>query len=194
MSDKDTFKIISVTGAQSKVGKTTLCTILLRNLNRFGAIKFTKSSLYTSVTDDPETIMQKEKDTAKMSESGAEKVVWIQSDGDELEDALNIALGTMTELDGVVVEGNSPVDFLEPHLLIFIVGEDGQIKPSALKISKRADIIIINSENRIDNPSFLSPMMKQKTEILRLDLKNRTGEIDKFLNLVNKKIKGNRVN
>ncbi len=193
MSTEDTFKIISVTGAQSKVGKTTLCTILLNQLNRFGAIKFTKSSLYTSITDDPETILQKDKDTAKMHESGAEKVIWIQSDGDELEDALNIAISRMTGLDGVVIEGNSPVDFLEPHLLIFIVGEDGQIKPSALKISKRADIIIINSESKVDNPSFLSPLLKKTTAIFYLNLKNKTGEIDEFLKIVKKKIKENRV-
>ncbi len=189
MPIEDKFKIISVTGAHSKVGKTTLCTILLKNLAGFGAIKFTKTSLYTSITDDPEIIMQQDKDTAKMSESGAEKVVWVQSDGDDLEDALNLAIGGMGDLDGVVVEGNSPVDFLEPHLLIFIIGKEGQIKPQALKISKKADIIILNSENEVKDRSFLSHLVKKDAELFRIDLKNITGEIDGFLTVVKEKIK-----
>ena len=52
MLTEDSLKIISVTGAHSGVGKTTLCSILFENLNGFGGIKFTKTSLYTSVIDD----------------------------------------------------------------------------------------------------------------------------------------------
>jgi molybdopterin-guanine dinucleotide biosynthesis protein len=76
---KENFKIISVTGAHSGVGKTTLCAILLNRLAGFGAIKFTKTDMFTSISEDPETILKHGKDTAIMSEAGAEKVIWIQS-------------------------------------------------------------------------------------------------------------------
>lgn len=181
MPIEDPFKIISVTGAHSKVGKTTLCSILLENLKGFGAIKFTKTPFYTSVVDDPETIMKKDKDTAVMSGSGAEKVIWIKSPGRGLNDALSIAISKMNGLRGIVVEGNSPVDFLRPHLLIFIIGKDGHIKPSALRVSKRADVVIINSDKHIADPSFLGPFVKKNVKVFCMDLINRTGEIDKFL-------------
>lgn len=181
MSVKYPFKIISVTGAHSKVGKTTLCSILLENLKEFGAIKFTKTPFYSSVIDDPDTIMKKDKDTAVMSESGAEKVVWIKSPGRGLDDALSIAISKMNGLRGVVVEGNSPVDFLKPQLLIFIIGKDGYIKPSARRVIKRADVVIINSDEHIADSSFLGPFVKENVKVFCMDLINRTGEIDKFI-------------
>ncbi len=170
------------------MGKTTLCSILLKNLKSFGAIKFTKTSLYTSVVDDLETIMQKDKDTAIMSQCSAEKVVWIQSPDSGLEDALNLALDKMSSLKGVVVEGNSTVDFLNPHLVIFIIGEDGQIKPSALKVSKKADIVVINSDKQVKKPIFLNPLLQKNTETFWINLIKKKGEIDKFLDYVKKYI------
>ncbi len=189
MFDKGSFRIISVTGAHSKVGKTTLCSILLKSLKGFGAVKFTKSPVYTSLTDDPSVIMQKNKDTAIMYESGAGRVVWIRSPGGrELQDALNIAISSMDGLTGVIVEGNSPVDFLNPHLLIFIIGEDGQIKPSALKLLEMADILIINSYKKLKNPPFSASLLKRYAKVFCMDLINKKGEIDKFLTHVKKYI------
>ena len=66
------FRIISVTRARSKAGKTTLCSILLKNLKGFGAIKFTKTSLYAKIVEGPEIITQKDTDTGIMSEAGSE--------------------------------------------------------------------------------------------------------------------------
>ncbi|MEN8263392.1 MAG: hypothetical protein ABFR82_08015 [Nitrospirota bacterium] len=181
MSENGPFIIISVTGAHSSIGKTTLCSILLNNLKGFGAVKFTKTPLYTSVIEDHNTIMQKDKDTAIMAESGAEKVVWIQAPYDGLEDALDLAMFKMDGMKGVVVEGNSPVEFLDPQLVIFLIGENGQIKQSASNVSKRADIIVVNTRNHLKNLTFLGPFMERKANIFQIDLLNRKGEIDKFL-------------
>jgi len=177
------FRIISVTGAHSKVGKTTLCSILLENLKGFGAIKFTKTLLYTSVTDDPDVIMQKDKDTAIMSRSGAEKVVWVRSSGGDLEDDLHLAMSRMDGLNGVVVEGNSPANCLNPDLIIFIVGEDGQIKPSARETSEKADIIVLNSPGNMKGPS-----LQKNALTFRIDLIKKQGEIDKFIAYIKKYI------
>ncbi len=179
------FRIISVTGAHSKVGKTTLCSILLKNLKGFGAIKFTKTSLYAKVVDDPAIITQKDTDTGIMSEAGAEKVIWIQSPFNKLEDPLNIAMGMMAGLKGVIVEGNSPVDYMEPDLIVFIVGEDGQIKPSAMESSKKADIIIISSSKDIKNSTLPDSVLQEKREVFRIDLAKKEGEIDKLVAHVN---------
>ena len=181
-------KIISVTGAHSRVGKTTLCSILLNEFKGFGAIKFTKTPLYASLTDDINILNQKGKDTAIFLESGAERVVWIQSPYYELENILKTALGKMADLEGVVIEGNSPVDFLNPHLIVFIIGVDGEIKPSALEVSKKADIIIINSEKHVKELSFLSTVGRKGAKVFYINLLNRKGELDKFLCFVKEKI------
>ena len=91
-------KIISVTGAHSMVGKTTLCSILINEFRGFGAIKFTKTPLYASLTDDIKILNQKGKDTGIFLESGAERVIWIQSPYYELENILKTALGKMADL------------------------------------------------------------------------------------------------
>ncbi len=180
------FTIISVTGAHSNVGKTTLCSILLNHLKGFGAIKYTRTPLFASVTDEPDIILQKNKDTAIMSQSGAEKVVWVKSSGPDLENALNIAMSKMGGLEGVVVEGNSPAHYLNPDLIVFIIGEDGDIKPAAVEISKKADIIIINTEENKTTPSSLASGAQR----FRIDLIKKQGEIDKFLAYAKKYIKG----
>ena len=181
-------KIISVTGAHSMVGKTTLCSILLNEFRGFGAIKFTKTPLYASLTDDIKILNQKGKDTGIFLESGAERVIWIQSPYYELENILKTALGRMADLKGVVIEGNSPVDFLNPHLIVFIIGVDGEIKPSALEVSKKADIIIINSEKHVKKLSFLSAVGRKGAKVFYINLLNRKGELDKFLCFVKEKI------
>lgn len=183
MSGKNNFKIISVTGAHSQVGKTTLASILLKNFNNFGAIKFTKTSLVTSVTDDPGIIREKNKDTAILSEAGAEKVYWIQSPARGLKEALDKILSEMTGLNGVIVEGNSPSDFINPHLRIFIIGENGEVKPSAGNLSKKADIIVVNSK-KSGPPSIKSDSNKAKLFVI--DLLSGTGDMEDFIACVKK--------
>ncbi len=214
MSTEGHFKIISVTGAHSGVGKTTLCSILLKNLKGFGAIKFTKTSEHrkqrtehplpypppsrgrawvggtpNSLLIDNVTILnEKGKDTAIFLESGAERVLWIQSPYHELENLLHSAMDRMADLKGIIIEGNSPVDFLNPHLIIFIIDIDGEIKPSAAKVSKKADIIIINSEKCTKDLPFLSTISRKGTKVFWIDLLNRKGELNEFLGFVKEKI------
>lgn len=178
--------IICVGGAHSRIGKTTLCSILLKELKGFGAIKFTKTRLYTSIIDDLRILNEPGKDTAILLGSGAQMVLWIQSPPEALGVALQTALSRMSHLEGIIVEGNSPVDFLNPHLLIFIVDAGGEIKPSAMSVSKRADIIVINSKERVSKDSLT---LWSRAEIFWIDLQNKRGKIDEFLSYVKKRIK-----
>ncbi|MBI4699022.1 MAG: hypothetical protein HY758_09010 [Nitrospirae bacterium] len=181
-------KIISVTGAHSNVGKTSLCSILLKMLSGYGAVKFTKTALLTSLTYDKKILREEGKDTALFLQSGAEKVLWIQSPYNELEDVLMLAIGRMRGLKGVIIEGNSPVDFLNPHLIIFIIGNDGKIKASAEKVSKKADIVIINTNKQTLGPSFPAVIGRKGARVFRIDLEHRKGELNEFLRFVKEKI------
>ena len=182
MLEEASLKIISVTGAHSGAGKTSLCSILFENLKGFGGIKFTKTSLYTSIVMDERILKEDGKDTAVFIKSGAERVVWLQSPGgDELENALSIALSKMSGLKGVIIEGNSPLFHLNPYLVIFIISGSGEIKTSGIEACKRADIVIINSEIQAKDLSFSAFELKEQAKIFRIDLTDRKGEIDKFL-------------
>jgi len=188
MNDNNLPFIISVTGACSNVGKTTLCSILLGELKGFGAVKFTKTDMYTSIIDDLGILSQKGKDTAVMIEAGAEKVIWIKSPRHGITDALDIAFSKLYGLKGFIVEGNSPVDFLNPSLVIFIINPDGEIKPSAVEVCKRAEIVIINSDKEIQEPGFSTAIFPESAVFFRINLKNKKGEIGKFLSHVKRKI------
>ena len=189
MSVEKSPKIISVTGAYSGVGKTTVCSILLKELKGFGAIKVTKTPLYTSLVEGIKMLEKKGKDTAIFLESGAERVLWIQSPYNELESVLNAALSRIADIKGVIIEGNSPVDFLNPHLVVFIIGEKGKIKPSAFKICKKADAIIINSEKQTTHRAFLEKC-PGAVKVFRIDLLKKKGEINEFLFFVKERISG----
>jgi molybdopterin-guanine dinucleotide biosynthesis protein len=188
MHDQNGLKIISVTGAHSDVGKTAMCAMVLKELKGFGAVKFTKTPLYASIVDNRETLMQSGKDTAIMYEAGAEKVIWIKSPRDGLKEVLPSALERMSGLKGLVIEGNSPVDFLNTHLVIFIVGEDGKIKPSSFDVAEIADIIVINIGKRATRPSDTIDLPEGKAERFRIDLYNNEGEINEFISYVKDRI------
>ena len=94
--------IIGIGGAHSAVGKTTLSAAIIRHLTRnpsylfskkprFGAVKYTRTELYSSLIEDESVIKQKDKDTARLSDAGAQRVLWIKSPSEELEDPLSLA-------------------------------------------------------------------------------------------------------
>ncbi len=180
--------ILSVTGAHSGVGKTTLCSILLKEFKGFGAIKFTRTELYTSVVENASILDQEGKDTSIMMNAGAEKVVWVKSPVENLKEALGVALQKLSGTKRIIIEGNSPVDFLNPHLVIFIMGQDREIKPTALNVSRKADIVVINSmdpDRKMPSSAFVSG---KDTKFFRINLKDRKGELSEFLNHVRKKL------
>jgi molybdopterin-guanine dinucleotide biosynthesis protein len=202
MRAKERLNVISVAGAHSGVGKTTLCAMLLKELKGFGAIKFTrtdqnreqkirskdgKASEAVLITDTA-VINEKGKDTAIMYASGAEKVLWLKGPKEDLEEVLLSALERMKGLKGVIVEGNSPVDFLNTHLVIFIVGEDGLIKPSSFDVAGIADIIVVNTGIRATRPSGSLDMPEGKARLFRINLLNREGEINEFISCIKDRI------
>lgn len=158
--------LIGVGGAHSGAGKTTFAVALLTHLSgknvspsgcrppasgalkKWGAIKYTKTDLYTSLIDNRAVLDRKDKDTGKLISAGAEEVLWIQGPRDEIEETVSIAIDRLSHLDGIVIEGNSAIEFSNPDIVIFIVGLSGSIeKPSANRLIKRADIIVFTKDS-----------------------------------------------
>jgi len=157
MSTRKPF-IIGIGGAHSSVGKTSLAVSIIRYLKshqsappfggkpRLGAIKYTRTSLYSSLIDDASLIDRQSKDTARLSGAGADRVLWIKSPRTDLQEMVPIALSRLADLDIIVIEGNSAIEFAQPDIVIFIIGEtEKSIKPSAKTLSIQADILIVSN-------------------------------------------------
>lgn len=153
--------IIGVGGSYSGVGKTTLSECILRSFKqrkeldntisspvcslinkRWGAIKYTKTAFFTSIVYDTSILEQQSKDTKRLLDAGAEDVLLVQSPPEQLEEVLPLAIEKLSDLDCIIVEGNSAIEFLKPDIVIFIKGLNKTIKPSAERILSLSDIVI----------------------------------------------------
>lgn len=143
--------IISITGAHSGCGKTSVAEALIRGIPiRWGAIKYTETELYASLTDDDERIDTEGKDTDRMKKAGAQHVQWIRSPREELKDILGIAVDRLSGVQGIIVEGNSPAEIVSPDIIIFVYGDDpDHVKPSARPLIDRANVILYNAKPSI---------------------------------------------
>ncbi|MBF0519679.1 MAG: hypothetical protein HQK92_08145 [Nitrospirae bacterium] len=137
--------IVCIGGAYSGSGKTSLATELLKNVKgKWAAIKYTKTSFYTSVTDAADTANQEGKDSTLLLQAGAVAVKWVQSPYSALDEALRFAMYDFPRVLGIIIEGNSPLDFVRPDLTVFVLGTDvGRFKESAEKFFEKSDIAVV---------------------------------------------------
>jgi hypothetical protein len=181
-SDKGTANkrplIIGIGGSHSGAGKTMAAEALLKYLTKgfndstlrhldtshagWGAIKYTKTAIYCSIIDAPDILSQKDKDTDRLINAGAEKVLWVQSPPEELKDVLPVAVDRLSNLRGIIVEGNSAIEFLKPDIVIFVSGRHGgSLKKSAERVLETADIILFE-----DEPSMKLPAKAKRFKVV----------------------------
>ena len=170
--------IIGIGGAHSKVGKTTIACKILRRLQDWGAIKYTKTSFYSSITDNPDILRQEHKDTSRLLNAGAQNVLWVQSPSEGLQEVLLVAIDMLSYVKGIVLEGNSAIEVLMPELVIFVAG-DREIKRGAEKILRMADAVIFDKDLPEDTP----------TAAARLHINNEQEYINFIMERLNLKIK-----
>lgn len=168
--------IIGIGGAHSTIGKTTLAAAIISHLMqhptypfittpRLGAIKYTRTELYAALIEDETLIKQKNKDTARLSAAGAEKVLWIKSPHEKLEEHLALALSKLAHLDVIVIEGNSAIEFAMPDIVIFICGQSqDSVKASAKTLIGQADIVIAREKA----PSVFSTATSSTVKLFNL--------------------------
>jgi molybdopterin-guanine dinucleotide biosynthesis protein len=160
--------IIGVGGAYSGVGKTTVVCEILRRFENWGAIKYTKTPFYSSVTDDMAVLAEEGKDTKRFLDAGAVKVVWVQSPYSELPVTLPLAAGMFSQVRGILVEGNSAIEVITPDILIFISGSlQEKWKANAENILAKADIVLYDKEPSRKFPSARTFSLEQTTEYLQ---------------------------
>ncbi|MDH4231645.1 MAG: hypothetical protein OEW04_06390 [Nitrospirota bacterium] len=117
---------------------------------KWGAVKYTKTELYASVIDDRAALSEKDKDTGRFIEAGADDVVWVKSPPQDLNEVLPMAMDRLSRLDGVIVEGNSVIEFLNPDIVIFILGNKKTLwKAGIERLVEISDIIVYENESEL---------------------------------------------
>lgn len=168
-------KIICITAATSKLGKTTLIQKLIPFLENWVICKVTTciphaddkcprghedscgicNSLdlpYVLIEDDT-IIAVPGTDTGKYTAAGAAKVVWIQSRPESLAEALQEVMSKLVAVPGIIFEGNHVLKHLMPDFSIMMTVVNGQYKQSALDVRDSIDLFIEdwNFEKAVDS-------------------------------------------
>lgn len=166
--------IIGIGGAHSKVGKTTIACQILKRLNGWGAIKYTKTSFSTSIIDSPEILKQENKDTSRLINAGAQDVLWVQSPPEDLKEVLQIAIDRLSHLKGIILEGNSAVEVVKPDIVIF-VSDNEDLKRGSENILRMADAVVFDRDLPKETP----------TTVTRLHISNE----EEYINFIMKRLK-----
>ena len=148
-------KILAEKNNFSAIGQKDISSSIqskLKPVRRWGAIKYSKTEFYSSITVESEILGELGKDTHRLMEAGAEEVVWVQSPTEVLDEVMPIALERLYHLDGILIEGNSAIEFVKPDVIVLVSGGGSmEIKPSAWKILENADIIIMSYDSPLIN-------------------------------------------
>lgn len=155
--------IIAVSGLSSNTGKTTLMCELLQRLPGWEAIKLTRGH-YRSCGKDPSgccvsDLLRDEplirsgraanyeagKDTGRFWDAGATEVHWVIVNEDQVRDGIAEALSRVKST-GVIVEGNSFLDYVEADLAIMCArAAGGTVKPSARRGLPKTNALYLSS-------------------------------------------------
>ena len=155
--------IVAVSGLSSNTGKSTLVCELLSRLPGWEAIKLTRGH-YRSCGKDPqgccvsdllrdeplirsgrEANYEAGKDTGRFWDAGAANVHWVIVGEDQVEDGIRQALSRVTAA-GVVVEGNSFLDYIEADLAITCArAGENKMKASARRTLGKADVLYLST-------------------------------------------------
>jgi molybdopterin-guanine dinucleotide biosynthesis protein len=157
--------IVAVSGFSSNVGKTTLVCELLKNLPGWEAIKLTRGH-YRSCGRDPQACCvsdlledkpvvrsgrdanyESAKDTGKFWDAGAANVHWVIVKDDQVQAGIAEALGRVKS-EGVIIEGNSFLQYLDAHFTIMCTrSEGGKIKSSARDALAKSNLLYLSTVN-----------------------------------------------
>jgi molybdopterin-guanine dinucleotide biosynthesis protein len=162
--------VVAVSGFSSNVGKTTLVCELLRQLPGWEAIKLTRGHYRSCgrepavccvsdlirerpvVLSDRDANYEAGKDTARFWDAGASNVHWVIVKEDQVEEGIRVALARV-RAEGVVVEGNSFLDYVAPDLAVMCTrSEGGAVKPSARRALTKSHVLYLSSHD-LDGPA-----------------------------------------
>jgi len=147
--------ILLVSGSGRNIGKTSFIReVIAQNADhKLIAIKITphfheptQGLVPIAITGNfriyQETDLNSEKDSSLFLQSGAEKVFYIQTTDDYLEEAFSIVSALQDPNQPIITESAALRKYISPGLYVFIQKEQEEVKSSALEMKKLADVII----------------------------------------------------
>jgi molybdopterin-guanine dinucleotide biosynthesis protein len=167
-------KIVAVSGLSSNTGKTTLACELIKRLPGWEAIKLTRGH-YRSCGKDPsgccvsdllrdeplirsgrESNYEFGKDTGRFWDAGAADVHWVIVNEDQVQAGINEALSRVKSA-GVIVEGNSFLEYVEPDFAIMCArAGDNKLKSSARRNLEKADALYLSTIDDADRETAIA--------------------------------------
>lgn len=166
--------IIGIAGSYSDIGKTTFASLLIKSLKgRFplltiGAVKFTKTAIYCSISSEDGYLTEDNKDTMILKKSGADAVLWVQAPPHEAEATIKDAVQSLKHCDIIVIEGNTAVSYTTAHEVVFLKGgKHRKHKDSALALEHRASFVLDASEGRFLDKSAKEIIQKLKERVMK---------------------------
>jgi molybdopterin-guanine dinucleotide biosynthesis protein len=164
---------VAVSGLSSNTGKTTLVCEMIRRLPGWEAIKITRGH-YRSCGKDPsgccvsdllrdeplirsgrEANYETGKDTGRFWDAGAANVHWVIVGEDQVEDGITQALAKVKS-PGVIVEGNSFLDYIEADFAITCARAGAnKMKSSARRTLRKADALYLSTIDGSDRAAAI---------------------------------------
>jgi molybdopterin-guanine dinucleotide biosynthesis protein len=175
--------IVAVSGLSSNTGKTTLACELIKNFPGWEAIKITRGH-YRSCGKDPsgccvsdllrdeplirsgrEANYEVGKDTGRFWDAGAANVHWVIVGEDQVEQGICEALGRV-ESNGVIVEGNSFLEFINPDFAITCArAGENKLKKSARRTLAKTDALYLSTIDRVDRETAVERFEKWRASL-----------------------------
>jgi hypothetical protein len=177
--------VIAVCGFSSNVGKTTLICELIQRLSGWEAVKLTRGHYRSCgkdpagccvsdlLTDEPLVRSGREnyergKDTGRFWDAGASNVHWVIATDSQVEQGIHRALGRV-ETEGVVIEGNSFLDYINADLTLMCArATGGTVKSSARRTLKKCDFLYLSSldsNDAVSREQFATFCAAQKLDL-----------------------------
>jgi molybdopterin-guanine dinucleotide biosynthesis protein len=164
---------VAVSGLSSNTGKTTLVCEMIRRLPGWEAIKITRGH-YRSCGKDPsgccvsdllrdeplirsgrEANYETGKDTGRFWDAGAANVHWVIVGEDQVVDGITQALAKVKS-PGVIVEGNSFLDYIEADFAITCARAGAnKMKSSARRTLRKADALYLSTIDGSDRAAAI---------------------------------------
>ena len=175
--------IVAVSGLSSNTGKTTLACELIKRLPGWEAIKLTRGH-YRSCGKDPsgccvsdllrdeplirsgrEANYEFGKDTGRFWDAGAVNVHWVIAGEDQVEAGINEALSRVQSA-GVIVEGNSFLEYIEPDFAIICArAGENKLKSSARRTLAKANALHLSTIDDADRNAAIEQFEKWRSSL-----------------------------
>jgi molybdopterin-guanine dinucleotide biosynthesis protein len=151
-ADSDRLKVISVSSSSKKSGKSTVASLLVRELGADYGLKVSSGGSHAGqgLVDDPAVIEKPGTDTGALIRAGAKSVLWVSAPPSELREELEKALARFPAGGLVVVEGNSALSHFSPDFAVFLMTVPfEEFKPSAAVALAKADLVLVNLSGKL---------------------------------------------